>query len=116
MYTIDITRNTLSGTLRYSNLSIDCKCWWDLQVKIPAGPYHNCSATTMTHKKSSKGSAREAIYFSSVAGHTQIFIHMGTGPIWSDGCIVIEEKYLLQIYNDINPKNGKNVTINIRDI
>jgi hypothetical protein len=41
---------------------------------------------------------------------------MGTGPDWSDGCVVIVEEELLKIYNDIVPKNGKNVTITISDV
>ncbi len=30
---------------------------------------------------------------------------------WSDGCIVIEEDKLIEIYNDISPKDGKNVKV-----
>ncbi len=73
-------------------------------------------ADTLTYKKNSKGSAREAIYIPHVVGFDGIFIHMGTGPIWSNGCIVIEEENLLTIYNDIKPQDGENVTVYIRDI
>lgn len=37
---------------------------------------------------------------------------MGKPPYekWSDGCIVIEESKIIEIYNAITPKNGHNVT------
>jgi len=40
---------------------------------------------------------------------------MGTGPAWSDGCIVIEEPEMLKIYSAITPKNAQNVTVEITD-
>ena len=50
-----------------------------------------------------------------VAGYSGIFIHMGKAPFenWSDGCIVIEEAKMIDIYNAITPKDGKNVTVTI---
>lgn len=89
------------------------KCYWDLTKKIPAGTYSNCSATTMARKKNSKGLPREAIFLPDIAGFSQIFIHMGKPPYekWSDGCVVIEESKMTEIYNAISPKNGKNVTV-----
>ncbi|GAC21800.1 hypothetical protein GARC_4863 [Paraglaciecola arctica BSs20135] len=67
----------------------------------------------MARKKNSKGTAREAIFLPNVAGFSEIFIHMGKAPFekWSDGCVVIEEDKLIEIYNAITPKNGHNVTV-----
>jgi hypothetical protein len=115
MYNIEITRESLSGTLRLSNTPIICRCWWDVQKKIPAGTYRHCSATTMTNKRNSRGAPRESIFIPGVIGYSGVFIHMGTGPSWSDGCIVIEEKEMLKIFNKINPKNGHNVSVSIKD-
>lgn len=67
----------------------------------------------MARKKNSKGLPREAIFLPDIAGFSQIFIHMGKPPYekWSDGCVVIEESKMTEIYNAISPKNGKNVTV-----
>jgi len=116
-YTIYVDRGKKEGTLRYDSgkVHVSTTCWWDPDKKIPANTYSNCSATTMSTKKNSKGKAREAIYFPSVPGYTGIFIHMGTSSAWSDGCIVIRESELLKIYNSITPKGGKNVTVVVKD-
>lgn len=67
----------------------------------------------MNRKKNSKGLPREAIFLPDVVGFSQIFVHMGKPPyeIWSDGCVVIEESKMLEIYNAITPKNGKNIKV-----
>jgi hypothetical protein len=115
-YKITVTRGKSSGKLTYSGgISFTCKCWWDLAKKIPAATYAGCSATTMTTKKNSKGQPREAIFIPNVKGFKGIFIHMGTSPNWSDGCVVISEPYLLKIYNDVHPKNKANVTVAVMD-
>jgi hypothetical protein len=69
----------------------------------------------MDSKLNSAKKPREAVFIPNVAGFKGIFIHMGTGPNWSDGCVVIKEPEIKKIYNDIAPKNGKNVTVVISD-
>lgn len=112
---ITIKRLAKDGTLTFTVLgkTITTKCYWNLTKKIPAGTYLNCSATTMARKKNSKGTPREAIFLPNVAGFSQIFIHMGKPPYtnWSDGCIVIDEAKIIEIYNAISPKDGHNVTV-----
>jgi hypothetical protein len=90
---------------------------WNLMKKIPAGKYLKCSATTMSRKKNSRGNPREAIFLPGVVGFSEIFIHLGKPPYakWSDGCVVIDENKMIEIYNAITPKNGHNVTIIIKD-
>jgi len=106
-----------SGTLTFTGKgkTITTSCYWDQQKKIPAGTYTGCSATTMARKKNSKGQPREAVFIPSVPGFSGIFIHMGKPPYenWSDGCVVIEEGKIIEIYNAISPKDGKNVTVQI---
>jgi hypothetical protein len=115
-YEITVRRGKTKGTLTYSGgISVTSTCWWDLKRKIPAATYPGCSATTMNTKLNSKKKPREAIFLPNVKGFKGIFIHMGTGPDWSDGCVVIVEEDLLKIYNDIVPKNGQNVTVIISD-
>ena len=93
--------------------TITAKCYWNTKKKIPAGTYSGCSATTMSKKKNSKGKSREAVFIPNVKGFTEIFIHMGKVPheIWSDGCIVVDESKIIEIYNAITPKNGHNVKV-----
>lgn len=116
-YTISIQRSAKNGTLTFrgGSKTISTKCYWNTTKKIPAGTYTNCSATTMARKLNSKGKPREAVFIPNVAGYSGIFIHMGKPPYekWSDGCVVIEESKIIEIYDAINPKDGKNVTVTI---
>jgi hypothetical protein len=116
-YSIHVLRDgKSSGLLTYEgNISLTTKCWWDPSKKIPAATYPLCSATHMTTKKNSQGGPREAVFLPNVRGFTGIFVHMGTGPDWSDGCIVIKESQMLKLFNDIQPKNGRNVAVTVED-
>jgi hypothetical protein len=118
LYTIYVDRGQNEGTLRFDGggVHVSTTCWWNFAKRIPEGTYSGCSATTMATKKNSIGKPREAVTFPCVPGFSGIFIHKGTSdPIWSDGCIVIREKELLKIYDHITPKNGRNVTVVVRD-
>jgi hypothetical protein len=97
--------------------SVHTTCWWNPDKRIPANPtgYLGCSATTMRTKLNSRREPREAIYIPHVSGFSGIFIHMGTGPSWSDGCLVIVESKMLEIWNAVNPKNAANVIVTVRD-
>lgn len=116
MYQILINRAEQDGTLEFSNggVVISTTCWWDPSHKIPEQSYYSCSATTMASKRNSEGLPREAIYINGVSGYTGIFIHMGYNSSWSDGCIVIPEAEMVQIYNTITPKDARNVTVTVR--
>ena len=118
-YAINIKRSVKDGDLTFSmpGKILTTKCYWDLDNKIPAGTYLNCSATTMFRKKNSAGKPREAVFIPGVEGYSGIFIHMGKPPYdaWSDGCIVIEESEIIEIYKLISPKDGHNVEVIISD-
>lgn len=118
-YTITVKRGVKDGDLTFTGAgkTITTKCYWNTQKKIPAGIYANCSATTMSLKKNSKGKPREAIFIPNITGYSGIFIHMGKVPYekWSDGCIVIDEPKIIEIYSAIIPKNGHNVKVIISD-
>lgn len=114
-YTITVKRMVKDGSLTFTGggKTITTKCYWNTKKKIPVGTYLGCSATTMSRKKNSKNMPREAIFIPNVKGFTEIFIHMGKAPYekWSDGCLVIEESKIIEIYNAITPKNGRNVKV-----
>jgi hypothetical protein len=122
IYSITIDRwGKHSGTLLYTGtFEHNCDCWWDATDAIPAGVYGECSATHLAAKTNSKGEPREGIFFPNVEGRKGIFIHYWPGPgspigVWSDGCTCILEPDMLKIWNDIFPKDGKNVTITVKD-
>lgn len=71
----------------------------------------------MARKKNSQGNPREAIFIPDVKGFSGIFIHIGKPPYaqWSDGCVVIEESVMVEIYNKITTKNANNVKVIIAD-
>ncbi len=111
-YTIEVTRGEKEGTLICKAAKVKTKCWWDLKNKkgvIPAGTYKNCSATTMDTKK------HEAVFIPNVKGWKGIFIHPGSGPGASAGCIVIKGSEMEKLYAAIDPKDGKNVTVKVVD-
>lgn len=111
-YTIEIKRGEKEGTLKCSSAKVNTKCWWDLDNKkgrIPAGTYSGCSATTMASKK------HNSVFIPNVKGWKGIFIHPGSGPKASDGCVVIKSAEMDKLYDAIEPKDGKNVTVKITD-
>ena len=116
-YRISVVRKKDQGSLLYTgSIELLATCWWDLIKPIPAGTYSGCSATRMATKANSRGEKREAIHLPNIPGFTGVFIHMGSDRSWSDGCIVIPESVLLPIWNDITPKDGRNVTVAVQDL
>jgi hypothetical protein len=123
-YTIDISRGTSNGTVSFTSGSVNVSttCWWDPNVKIDAGTYTGY-ATRMDSKNDGVGGGkRQAIWFGTGVPYNnatgtsdEMFIHKGTNASWSDGCIVIAENKVMEIWNAISPKNTANVTINVSD-
>jgi hypothetical protein len=123
-FTIDIVRGDVKGTLTFQSgdVSVNTTCWWAVDVRIDAGTYTG-AATRMTNKDDgSDGGKREAIYLGKGVKYARgtktadgIFIHKGTGPSWSEGCIVIAAHEVLKIWNCINPKEQYIVSINVSD-
>jgi len=98
-------------------------CYWDLKNKIHAKTYKWCSATRMATKKDSvkKLQNRPGIWIPGVPHYGGIFIHEGdtsnydTIDVWSDGCIILERKDIMVIWNSITPKSSYNVVVEIED-
>jgi hypothetical protein len=121
-YLISVVRTkTDRGVLTFTKPDGTAKayeCAWDPPDKIPAGSFPGGSATWMNSAKNSKGGKREAIFLPNVPGRTGIFIHYWPGKnlkVWSDGCILLLEPDLLEIWNAISPVNGRNVDITVSD-
>ena len=119
-YLIEVERDTATGKGRlsysHSDITVDTPCWYQLENPIPEKQYTGCSATHMATKKNSKGKKREGIFIpDEQTGRQGIFIHMGTDCSWSEGCIVIEESEVLRIWNSIEPKDGANVTVVVKN-
>lgn len=120
-YSIVVDRNGLAtGTVRYEGtFSFQCPCWWDPGEQIPNGVYAGCSATHMATKLNPRKRPREGIFLPNVPARTGIFIHYWPGPgadvrVWSDGCALLTDADMLRIWNDISPKNGRNVTVTVQ--
>jgi len=111
-YTIEVKRGEKDGTLTCREAKVNTTCWWDMSNKkgrIPADTYNGCSATQMATKK------LDAIFIPGVPGWTGIFIHPGSGPKASKGCIVIKKAEMVKLYSAIEPKDGRNVTVKVID-
>lgn len=75
---------------------------------IPAGTYSGCSTTIMATKKA------KSVFIPGVKGRKGIFVHPGTKPEHSDGCLVIPSKKMDLIYKTV-PRDKKNVTVVVKD-
>src|SRR5688572_30319203 len=70
---------TVDGTDQFTT-----DCWWDPDNAIPAKTYTDCSTTLMASK------GYKSVYLpDEQTGKKGIFVHPGTKPEHSDGCIVI---------------------------
>ncbi len=96
----------------HDDILVSTTCWFERENPIQEKEYICCSATVMGTNRNSMGQPREAIFLpNNQTNRAGIFIHMGTSPAWSEGCIVIEEEEILRIWNTIHPKNAGNVTV-----
>lgn len=118
-YSILISRQAApaeEGLLEFADggLKITAKCWWDKNNRIDADVYLNCSKTYMAT------SLLEGIYLpdakSKVTGLHEIFLHRGSSPDNSLGCIAVNESDFNTLWNHISPLNGRNVTVTIKDV
>ncbi len=121
-YTVTVTRTGDTGKLEFSSgsVSLNETCYWDPNVKIAAGTYVNCSKTRMTSKKDSvTGELRPGIYLPDAVvpgtDNHSIFIHEGKDASWSDGCIVLDRTKMMKMWNELQPNDGRNVTVKVID-
>ena len=104
------------GTIEFKDggVTISATCWWDKANRIDAGTYMRCSKTHMATV------GIEAIYLpdavSKVTGAKEIFIHRGSSPDNSNGCIAVEVSAFATLWQHIKPLNGQNVTVVIKDV
>lgn len=112
-FVIHIYRSKLSsGTLTYDGnkeRNLVTPCWFDPKVRPAAKTYPTCSATMMS------GRQWPAIFLDDPPRLKGIFIHQGTDASWSMGCIVIPKPVLTRIWDDIQPKDRRNVSVTILD-
>ncbi|MBT0957283.1 hypothetical protein IV417_07795 [Alphaproteobacteria bacterium KMM 3653] len=123
-YLIDVLRKENDGILTFTGggVNVSTTCWWDPNMVINAGKYA-AYATRMSNKDDGvNGAKREGIWLGRGVKYNKgansgngAFIHKGTGPSWSDGCIIVVESELLAIWNAIQPKETANIEVTIRD-
>lgn len=122
-YTVTVTRTgNDSGKLAFSSgsVSINETCFWDPDVKITSGTYLKCSKTRMKSKKDSvTGELRPGVYLPDAVvpgtDNHSIFIHEGKDSSWSDGCIVLDREKMMEMWNEITPSDGNNITVKVVD-
>ena len=121
LYTINVYRSAMdSGVLTYDGhmlRGLATKCWFDPMNRIKARSYENCSATYMNRAygpddKLIPDTEWQAIF---IPPHKGVFIHKGDDPSWSEGCIVIKYEKLKPIWDDIQPRDGWNVLVVVKD-
>lgn len=80
-------------------------CWEDPGNLIEAKTYTGCSTTTMFTK------GFKSVYLpDEQTGKKGIFIHQGSKPSHSDGCIVCAAGRVAEIFDEV-PRNGRNITV-----
>jgi hypothetical protein len=123
-YRIGITRGRDSGRLVFESgdTIVNTECWWDPDVKVDKGTYKGYATRMASKTDGRNGQKREAIWLGEavpVNGNRRksngIFIHKGTSPNHSDGCIVCSSREVLKIWDAVVPKEQANITISIRD-
>ncbi|MEO1110209.1 MAG: hypothetical protein AAFX90_20040 [Pseudomonadota bacterium] len=121
-YTVTVTRTGDIGKLEFSSgsVSLNETCYLDPNVTIAAGTYVNCSKTRMTSKKDSvTGELRPSIYLPDAVvpgtDNHSIFIHEGTDAGGSGGCIVLDRTKMRAMWDEIQPMDGRNVTVKVID-
>ena len=113
IYSINVDRTNLSvceGNLTFSvdgAVKFTTPCWEDPGNLISAKTYTGCSTTIMDTK------GFESVYLpDSQTGKTGIFIHKGSNPGDSDGCIVCAAARVKEIYDTV-PHNKGNITVKV---
>jgi hypothetical protein len=123
-YEIRVTRGPRKGRLIFASgdVAVDTDCWWDPDVRISPGTYTGYATRMATKNDGSDGGKREAIwlgkdvpYGNGTRTSDGIFIHKGTSPSWSDGCIVIAEDQVVKMWLSINPKERPIVAVEVID-
>jgi len=119
---IQIHRGPVLGDLSFEQDGkeiLSATCCWDLKHKIPAKKYHGYKTRMSTKKDSVTGMNRPGIWIPGVPSYQGIFIHEGnttnydTRDVWSDGCIILERKEMMKIWDSI--KTTDEVSIEIED-
>ena len=110
-YRIEVKRaGGSNGTLTFfegTRKVFSTPCWEDPERRVGARTYTGCSTTLM----SSKG--YPSVYLPDEQTRRRgIFVHKGTSPEWSDGCIVCAPRRMQEIYDTV-PRNGRNVTVTV---
>lgn len=113
-YQIIVARSDLRegrGTLRFlldHAEKFSTPCWEDPAKLIPAKDYDSCSATIMATK------GHKSIYLpDDQTGKVGIFVHPGSSPKDSEGCIVCAKTRVEEMYDTIKPKDGRNVFVQV---
>lgn len=113
-YKITVKRTDLAkckGILKFfvdGTVKQETTCWEDPAKLIAAKTYTGCSTTIMAKKQ------YESVYLpDEQTGKKGIFIHPGSNPGDSDGCIVCARAVVHYIYITVNPHDGKNVTVEV---
>lgn len=118
-YAITVSRPKDSpdtGTLEFKDggVTISTICWWAANNRIDPGVYTRCSKTVMFKLK------HRGIYLpdakSKVTGNKEIFIHSGSDPADSLGCIAVKAADFTTLYNHIQPADGFNITVTVVDV
>lgn len=113
-YQVIVNRTDLSvctGTLRFLVDNVErfvTPCWEDPDRLIVAKDYHSCSATIMAARQ-----FKSVLLPDDQTDRIGIFIHQGSQPSHSDGCIVCARARVEEIYNTVTPKDAHNVVVRV---
>ena len=108
-YVITVVRRTKdSGKLHFyvdGTEQFATDRWWEADNPIPGKHYTGCSTTLMATR------GYKSVYLPDAqTGRKGIFIHQGTGPGNSTGCIVCAKSKVETIYDTV-PRNGWNILV-----
>ncbi|MCV0397345.1 MAG: L,D-transpeptidase [Rhizobiaceae bacterium] len=123
-YEITVRRNGAAGKLEFTGggVSVNTTCWWDANHVIVAGEYPSWRTRMNSKKDSVTKEKRPGIWLGKNVPYGDgsktsdgIFIHEGTGPSWSDGCVVLKRDEMMKMWNAIIPDGTANVLVKVVD-
>lgn len=120
-YLVAISRNSTSGGLlsfvQDSN-SIEAKVICDPQFAVTEGTYNDCSKTHLEMKVDAAGTFRPVpvIWIPSASTSERIGIRAGTTADDANGSFLMPEEKFNELYSAMQPLNGRNIQVVIKDV
>lgn len=120
-YLIAISRNSLSSgalSVAHDSTSIDATVTCDPNLPVVEGIYNDCSKTHLEMKVDEAGTLKpvDVIWIPSASKDERIGIRAGMNAKDANGSFLMPEKEFKQLYTALQPLDGRNIQVVLKDI